>query len=61
MVFLRINPEDRLDIRRDLCYYLVTKVKEAKVEFAAVRKLREIGKLSDEVEVDAITFRETGS
>ena len=40
---------------------LGTKVKEAQAKFAAVRKLQEIEKLSDEVKVEAITFRGTGS
>jgi hypothetical protein len=38
-----------------------TKAEAAKAESAAVRKLREIEKLSDEVEVEAITFQGTGS
>jgi hypothetical protein len=40
---------------------LDTKAKSAQAHFAAVRKLREIGMLSGEVEVEAITFQGTGS
>jgi hypothetical protein len=35
-------------------------VRTAKAEIAAVRKLREIGKLSEKAKANAITFRETG-